>query len=316
MTTQESPTQPAPDIEEPKQTTTPAAAIALADNRPAQGQRITVEQLAALPNDERRANWINGMVEAELARQHYAYDRAMARDFAVSGVFDDIRGQTAEQAIGAAMVKIQLGRSMGITAPDAMRYVFFTNGKPNVENELVAAKLQQAGYAWDPEFDYEDISEKGKRPWRKCVGCTLYLKKWDPQSRTYKPMLDRKGNQVTQSFTLADAEHAQIWERGKQIPLAEKFNYQSWPADMYYWRCIARVKKYHAPHVLRGLRLKEEAFDVIPGDAPPEMLPPEMQTQIAAPAPEPAPARPSGARDSILNWKADAEQMNLEGDAE
>jgi len=312
MTTQqEMPTQSAPETEERAEKHEPRAVAtvpAAADAGRQNSQRITVEQLAMLPDDERRANWINGMVEAELARQHYAYDKAMARDFAISGVFDDIRGQTSEQAIGAAMVKIQLGRSMGITAPDAMRYVYFTNGKPNVENELVAAKLQQAGYGWDPEFDYEEVADKGKRPWKKCVGCTLYLKKWDGATRTYKPMLDRKGNQVTQSFSLADAEHAQIWEKGKQIPLSDKFNYQSWPSDMYYWRCIARVKKYHAPHVLRGLRLKEEAFDVIPGDAPPE-----MQAQLAV-APQEAPAKPSAAataREKVLNW-----QMPSAGQAE
>jgi hypothetical protein len=255
------------------------------------------------------------MVEAELARQHYAHDRTLARDFAISGVFDDIKGSTPEQAIGAAMVKIQMGRSMGIAAPDSMRYIYFTNGKPNVENELVAAKLQQAGFSWDPEFDFEEVKEaKTGRAWRKCVGCSLYLKRWNAQKRIYEPMLDRKGKQIVEAFTLADAEHALVWEKGKQIPLSEKFNYQSWPRDMYYWRSIARVKKFYAPHVLRGLRLKEEALDVITEDAPPEMRPEMPAPAIEAPLLE----VPLGMslRDRVMGAKFDAEQLPIEEEPE
>ena len=55
-----------------------------------------------------------------------------------------------------------------------------------------------------------------------------------------------------------------MWEKGKQVPLSEKFNYKSFPRDMYYWRTVSRVRKFHMPAVMRGGTLKAERFDVIP----------------------------------------------------
>ena len=75
---------------------------------------------------------------------------------------------------------------------------------------------------------------------------------------------------------------------------------------MYYWKTISRVKKYHAPHVLRGGMMREEALEVIPVDAvpPPEMPPQEL--------PPPAPVETLA--DKILAGKvapAETKQLNL-----
>ena len=268
----------------PANTAQPAGEVALASppaTAPAPAQiepraRVTVEQLALLPDSERRTNWINALVEAEVARQTYAQDRALARDFALSGQFDDLKGMSADQAINTAMVKIQLGRLWGLSAADSMRYIYFANGRPSIENEIIAAKLQQAGYAWDTDWLEEEIQHKG-RPVKKCIGCTLWLKKWSAAEQRYKPVLDRNGDEVSVSFTQYDADTAQIWEKGKQIPLSQKWNFQSWGRDMYYWRSISRLKKYHAPHVLRGGVSREEALEMIPASAIPPELPPELQ---------------------------------------
>lgn len=226
-----------------------------------------IEQLKDLPagavDRERLTTWLSSLIDAELARQHYSYDRALARDFAICGLFDDIKGSTMEQAIAQAMVKIQLGRSWGFGAADSMRYVFFTNGKPSTENEIVASKLQQAGWNWDVEWITETTQHKGK-PWNKTVGCRLWPKKWNSTEQAYIPLTDRDGEPVSVEFTEADADHAQIWEKGKQIPLSQKWNFQSWGRDMYYWRCISRFKKWYAPNVLRGGVTREEAIETIP----------------------------------------------------
>ena len=238
-------------------------------------RRVTVDQLAALPDSDRRNNWINSLVDVEVARQTYAQDRALAREFAISGQFDDIKGTSMEQAVATAMVKIQLGRAWGFNAADSIRYIYFTNGRPALENEIVASKLQQAGYDWDVEFLEETGQHKGK-PWQRCVGCKLWLKK--VVNGRMEPLLDRNGQPISVAFTEADADHAMIWEKGKQIPLSEKWNFRAWARDMYYWRCIGRVKKYHAPHVLRGASLRDEALEVMPADAvqlPQELPPPE-----------------------------------------
>jgi hypothetical protein len=274
-----------------EQPPTAAVAIPMAA-APAQDRRVTVDQLAMLPDSERRTNWINALVEAEIARQNYAQDKALAREFAICGQFDELKGATMEQAVATAMVKVQLGRAWGFNAADSIRYIYFTNGRPAVENEIVASKLQQAGYDWDVEWLEETVQHKG-RPWQKCVGCRLWLKKWRAAESTFKPVLDRNGKPISVSFTEADADHAMIWEKGKQIPLSEKWNFKSWGRDMYYWRTIGRVKKYHAPHVLRGAVSREEALEMVPVDVmPPDMLPKELQEPQAF-APEAKPAKPT-----------------------
>lgn len=281
---------------------------------PAQAEartRVTVDQLALLPDNERRTLWINSLVEAEVARQNYAQDRALAREFAICGQFDDIKGATMEQAVATAMVKIQLGRAWGFNAADSIRYIYFTNGKPAVENEIVASKLQQAGYDWDVEFLEETVQHKGK-PWQKCVGCRLWLKRMNAQKR-YEPMLDRAGQPISVSFTEGDADHAMIHEKGQKIPLSQKWNFVSWARDMYYWRTIGRVKKYHAPHVLRGAMLREEALEVLPEDMAPPQFAAELQPPAAPPAVDvTAPAEPKRPklRDRVMGQKEPPENVD------
>lgn len=287
---------------------------------PAQAEpraRVTVEQLALLPDNERRTNWINALVEAEVAKQNYAYDRALAREFAISGQFDDIKGSSMEQAVATAMVKIQLGRAWGFNAADSIRYIYFTNGRPALENEIVAAKLQQAGYDWDVEWLEETAQHKGK-PWQRCIGCRLWIKKWSVGQQRYEPLVDRNSQPISVAFTEADADHAMIWEKGKQIPLSEKWNFKSWGRDMYYWRTIGRVKKYHAPHILRGAMLREEALEMMPVDAAPPQLPRELQPPDMPPVADAAEATPAESkrpklRDRLMTQRdEDPEQLDLE----
>lgn len=262
--------------------------------------KVTVEMLQAIPSSEKRDTFIGSLVDAQLAREAFDLDQQMARAFAESGKFDDINGATMTQSIATAMVKIQLGRSWGFNPADAMRYIYFTNGKPAIENEIVAAKLQQAGWAWETEWEYTEEQYKGK-PWKRCTGCRLWLKKWNTATRTYEGVMDRTGLPVSEAFTEADADHAMIWEKGKQIPLSQKWNFVSWPRDMYYWRTIGRVKKYHAPNVLRGALTFEERLDVIPDHASPELLP-ELPpaVEVVEPQPEQPQPRKRALRDKVM----------------
>ena len=304
---------------QPEANTQPPAEIAKAPMPASPGlerPRVTVDQLALLPESEQRRMWINSIVEADVARQTYAQDKALARDFAASGQFDDLKGMSADQAIATAMVKIQLGSAWGFNAADSMRYIYFTNGKPSVENEIVAAKLKAAGYGWDTEWLEEDIKHKGMAV-KKCVGCILWLKFFSQADQHYKPVLDRNEKPVSVSFTQYDADTAQIWEKGKQIPLSQKWNFQSWARDMYYWRAISRLKKYHAPDVLRGGMSREEALDIVPVDN----LAPEMPLkELQPPQPEPQPESPAkqSLKERVLERIAETpteepEQRTLEG---
>jgi hypothetical protein len=148
-----------------------------------------------------------------------------------------------------------------------------------VENDIVASKLQQGGFDWDVEWLEDEIDHKGRKV-KKCVGCRLWLKKWNSSAKCYQAMLDRNGDAISVSFTQYDADTAQIWEKGKQIPLSSKWNFQSWGRDMYYWRAISRVKKYHAPHILRGGVSRDEALEMIPVEgAPPDSVPADLQRE-------------------------------------
>jgi hypothetical protein len=247
--------------------------------------------LEMLPAEDRERH-ASLFLEKELERQTFEQDQRTARILALSGEFNDLRDKSPEQAFATMVAKIGFGRSVGLDAYDSARYVYFTNGRPSVENDVVASKLMEAGYAWDEDWDYVEEQHKGK-PWKRYTGCTLWLKKLDPRTREYVVVRDRKGNPVSESFTEADADHAMIWEKGKQIALSEKFNYKSWPREMYYFRAIGRIRKFHVPHVLRGAAVRAEAFDATPLDVP--------QTEIAAPAAEPvtereAEAPPTGKR--------------------
>ncbi len=193
------------------------------------------------------------VIAAEVARELFDQDVRLAKMFAWSGVFGDLKNVTEKQAVATAMAKIQLGRNWGLSAADSMQYIFFTNGKPSIMNEILAAKMRDAGYDWDVQW-HED---KGK-----CTGCTLWPKKWDGQE--YKPLLDRQGNVVSVGFTKADADTAIIHEKGNTIKLSEKWNFISWPRDMYFWRAIARLKRYYVTNVLTGALTVEEAEEIVP----------------------------------------------------
>ena len=66
------------------------------------------------------------------------------------------------------------------------------------------------------------------------MGSRLWVKKI--RDGHLEPLLDRAGQPVSVAFTEADADQAMIWEKGKQIPLSQKWNFVSWARDMYYWK--------------------------------------------------------------------------------
>jgi len=221
-------------------------------------RRATLDILDLISETEFRQQYAKDLVSAEIARDAFDQDWRLARVFATSGIFEDIKGQTPDQAISAAMAKIQMGRSWGIGPADSMQFIYFQKGKPSIQNEIIASKMRQAGYDWD--IDWRDDTKK------RCVGATVWLKRWNPDAKKHVPVVDRNGNPVSQSFTLEDAQNAMIWDSGKQIPLSEKWNYKSWPQDMYFWRCIARLKRYHATDVLCGAKTAEEVEEMMPTD--------------------------------------------------
>lgn len=194
------------------------------------------------------------IIEREVAAARFGQDGQLARVFAGSGVFDGIDG--SQKGVALAMTKIQLGRSWNMPPADAMEAIFFINGRPSVATRYLSAKIQDAGISWDIEWD-EDAAGV-------CTGCHLHLKRWAPGPNKYEPIMGKvngKDQQAVVSFTKKDADNAVITEKGKQIKLSEKWNFQSWPADMYFARCISRVRTRYASNILSGVLTREEAED-------------------------------------------------------
>ena len=229
----------------------------------ARSRQLTPELLAVIEETERRG-LVRRMADAELMRDLFAQDARLARVFAVSGVFSDIKGTTPEQAIATAMTKIRMGRAWGLHEADSMQYIYFTNGRPAVMNEIIASKLKDAGWDWDVRM-YE-------APDGTCIGCGLFPKHWDEHAGQWVYLeeidpTDPKGERLRRvevKFTKADADRAKIWEKGKQIPLSMKWNFVSWPGDMYFWRCIGRLKRRYATNVLAGALTVDEAQEMEP----------------------------------------------------
>jgi hypothetical protein len=218
--------------------------------------------------------FLKALLDAEMEVQSFDLDQRYARVFALSGKFDDLKGQTSEQSLAIAMSKVLMGRSWGLTRADSIKYVFWVNGKPSFENDIVAKKLRAAGIAWDPEFEFEENPPKGKPP--KCISCVLWIKEWDELTKRYKPKLDRKGKEVSVSFTAAEAANIEVYDRNKpnnKGKLIEKDTYQNWAQEMFYWRSIGRLRKFHYPEVLEGGRMREEAGDVAFDEQLPEIAP-------------------------------------------
>lgn len=256
--------------EAPKITTQDNAAARPAANPPERKTRTNRELLDFIvETGDSGQEYARQVVQQEIAKDIFDQDWRLARVFAESNVFEDIKNISPQQAIATAMAKIQLGRNWNIEPADAMQFIYFTNGRPAVMTELFAARLKMAGYDWDFAHDYEESKDPKIRR-RKCIGCTIFPKKWDPKTGKFEPLTMKRRTDsgafeevpLEVSFDIGDAEGAMIHEKGGMKKLSEKWNYQSWGEDMYTWRAIAKFRRRYAPHILSGALMPFEAAEI------------------------------------------------------
>lgn len=202
------------------------------------------------------------LVAQEVERRIFNNQYRVAQMFARAGYFSDAQDEYK------AMAKIEIGRSWGLSAADSMRYIYMVNGKPAVENEIVAAKLRRSGWDWEPQFiGGEGQNCKGVRLWIKKDGKPFMRTKRNDQGEVIK---DKDGNplteQVSVSFLEDQAKIVKIHENGKQVTLLEKKGpwADGWRANMYYWRTIAQFRRFYANDLMSGALLVDEAADIRP----------------------------------------------------
>jgi hypothetical protein len=195
--------------------------------------------------------------------QKFEFQQRSARLFAMSGLFADIKGQTVEQSLAQAFVKIALGDSMGFSPAEAMTGIDIIQGRVSVGSSLRAARMQRAGYDWD----ILQLDDKGCRLRLKLNGRPLMQEEIDGETGEVTEV------PVIISFTAEDAARAN---------LLGKDNYKKNPRNMFFARAITNAQRWFAPGVLGvDILSREEALDLDPLPSAPiptrEALPAELK---------------------------------------
>ncbi len=219
------------------------------------------------PNESQELMVVQSSVAA--ISERFELEQRMAKLFAASGLFSDIKGASQEQAIAQAYVKIALGNSMGFSPAESMQGIDIIQGKPSVGAQLRAARMQRAGYTWTVD----------QCDWK---GCTLTFYKGDKKLGAI-------------SYMEEDATKA---------GLIGKDNWKKDAPSMFFARSITRGQRRFAPGVLSlDVMSTEEAIDhtdyaLVPmasateqkTDALAEKLKAKREESKLAPAPAPVPA--------------------------
>lgn len=234
---------------------------ALVRQAPAASQIVEIITVLKELGAETVRPFIAELIRQQTASAIFLEDERLALSFARSGYFADLTKANEDEGIAQAMTKIQVGRGWHMIPADAMRYIDFINGKPIIENEYYAMCMKASGIDWQNQFHTDPSSGR-------CVGCTLWPKhlvngSWVPM--TDITMVEGKVVDVraSVSFMKADADAIKIKDNGVFIPLSEKATYRAYPKNMYYWRAVANLRRFHAPNVLYGALLREEMDDAV-----------------------------------------------------
>lgn len=188
-----------------------------------------------------------------IRRAELDYKQRLARIFAKSGCFADLKGQTEEEGIARAMVKIELGEGIGFSPAESMQGIEMVQVRPSISAHLRAARMRAAGWSWPQMI----LTNGGCWLPLEFQGKPLLRPKLNPEGI---PLLDAAGasimEQVVVDFTKADAQLA---------GLMTKDNYRKNPRNMYWARAVTNAQRWYAPNVLSVNMLStEEAQDLAP----------------------------------------------------
>lgn len=210
-------------------------------------QKMRLEDFQVADDDHRRLK-----TKLLLQNEDFKYKQRLAGLFAASGAFADVRGQTPEEALAKAFVKIELGESMGFSPAEAMTGIDIIQGRVAVGANLRAARMQSAGYSW-PRMSLTDD------------GCTIPLSfKGQPMMA---PRLDETGKEVRTAAGEVIMEAVVITygkKDAERAGLLGKDNYKKNPRNMYFARAITNAQRWYAPAVLKAdVLTTEEAYELV-----------------------------------------------------
>lgn len=181
---------------------------------------MTTDQQQEKKDTERAVTkWEEAGIPAETA--------GMARAMVQSGYFPGVTN------VAQAIVKIQLGQSLGVTPVEAMQYlhVFTTDGRTNIQlgYPLIGALIQRSGkYHFDPRVREDDV-------------CEIDFYRIGPAGEMRKLGTSR--------FTMEQARNA---------GLAAKAVWEKWPERMLFARALTHGARTFCPEVLGGAQASAE----------------------------------------------------------
>jgi hypothetical protein len=207
------------------------------------------------------------------AVQQFKMYRAKARLYAESGLFK-LKDGDPNKAIAQAFTLIEIGASMGFGEAISMQGIAIVSNRPVLGSQMLATRMQELGYDWDPYFWHNESGE--------CIGCQIFMKyKGQPMMRPQRnPDGTEKRNakgevlleQASVRFTAQDALRMQLQENEyaggqktgtKLVSLAERQTYKSFTEDMFFARCLTRAqKRFVAKALVPGVLTQDQAEDM------------------------------------------------------
>ena len=195
------------------------------------------------------------LAKMEIETRQFQHNQRLAKMFLASGCFQDAKAPDTNQSIAKAMVKIELGRSMGFSPIESMQGIDIIKGRPAIGAHLRAARMQSAGYHWN--FVRNDD-----------VACELDVYYGYPSRGGV--LLGKVG------FTFEEAKRAR---------LTDKDNWKMYASDMLFARAITRAQRRFAPGALKGLTVLDvDEAESIPyelSETAPAMQMPERESRTA-----------------------------------
>ncbi len=181
-----------------------------------------------------------------IRRAEFDYKQRLAKMFANSGCFQDIDKDESgawlseEVSIARAMVKIELGESMGFSAAESVTGIDIIKGRVAVGASLRGARMQRAGFSWPQML----VTDKGCWMPLCYKGQPMMCPKANEDGT---PVVDSEGNpimvQVVVSFGEKDAKMLGLIDKNQSM-------YKKDPSSMYFARTITRAQRRYGPGVL------------------------------------------------------------------
>ena len=221
----------------------------------AAGEQTTQRTYPQLLEDAVAKTLERNMQELRLEEGRFEFQQRRAKLFAASGLFGP--PADSQMAIAQAMVKIELGGSMGFTPAESLQGINIIKGVTSIAAALRASRMQACGYDWAVDWLGTHDAPEGCRLWLYQNGKPIMRIKRDAAG---KVQTAKDGTpleeQVFEEFTKADAQKQE---------LLGKDNWKKAPRNMYFARAITNLQRFYAPKVLNiNLPSTEEIADQEP----------------------------------------------------